>query len=412
MTRGNHSSAVNSQTKNGSKTSYLHSFAQRLSQRYKERKPADREIILISIPDHRLSVAHLLEQFHGGMMDHNKEPIQPYQELSILLKMGTECMVIYRDQTDALLIIYFKRLRNESLDSLGHQFSVVQTHLSEFRDLRVEEYSLKLRLLMKDIAQYLSKGELLERISRRGQNRHYFILNPDHIGSASKKSICFKPGEHKYEINIEDLSMDRFGTHGASNSVVTAKIPPLSFTLFFMFDFHRNFEKFSGKMTCDEKFETVLRNERGENFVQDRLDIAKFEDYIKAQKKYSTIIEDIIDTMKTQNAVHYFQNNGNLLLLDLDKMQRYIDTWRDSKDIAEWFSVSLMQNKIIFYTAIKVQYSITNVLDVPPNLDKKMDWKDCPGRVLGLFAYFSQEEYRAVVSNLMARDPPIMNSHC
>jgi hypothetical protein len=412
LTRGKQASVIKNQNKSIPKEGFLAIFAQRLSQKYEERKPSPREVIFISIPDHSMSIKHMLEQFNANMMnERTKEPTQVYQEVAILLKLGTEVMSVYRDATDHLLIIYFKRLKNESLDSQGHQFTVIQTHLSEFKDRLVEEYPNKLRLLMKDIAQYLNKNELLKKISNRGQNRHYFIFNPDYLGSAGKKTVSFKPNQRLYELNIEDLSMERFGTFGARNSVATITLPPLSFCLFFDFDFLRCSENNPIRMSFVEKSENVLKNEKGETFVLDQMDIANFIDYLNVHKKYCKLVEDMISTMKEKKRLFYFEEDPNYLFFDVEVMQAYIDDLRRSGGAAveAWFSLKLMENKIIFYTAIQYQYKITNVLDLPPSLAKRLGWHDTSGRLLGLFAYHSQEEYSRLLSKIMVNDLAMMN---
>jgi hypothetical protein len=411
QTRGNNSGDVNSQNKASSKDNFLINFAKKLADSYKERKPADKEVIFISLPNHQMSIKTRLEQLNGSMMNPDtKEPIQAYQEISVLLKLGTECLAIYRDQSDSLLIIYFKRLKNESLDSLGHQFSVIQTQLADFRDRLVEEYPIKLRLLMKDISQYINKQELLERVSRKGQNLHYFIFTPDHLGSLGKKSIAFQPSTHRYEMHLEDMSMNRFGSYGTKNSVVNISMPPVSFALFFDFDFQRYAEKFEGKMGFVESYEKVLRNERGESFVQERSDIARFIDYMALHKKYCRVVEDMISTMKEKSTVKYFNNDPNYLLFDIAVVQSYLDDLRQKFILEPWFQAKLLENKVIFYTAINFQYKITNILDLPPTLAKNIGWSHSSGSLLGLFAYHSQDEYTKLLRELMMNDCPLLNN--
>jgi hypothetical protein len=405
LTRAKEPGAINSKLHGEERDRYLVNFAQKLSQSYKERKPHEREVIFISLPDHKLSIKTKLEQFNSSMMNlETKEPTPVYQEIAVLLKLGTECLVVYRDQSDTLLIIYFKRLKNESLDSSGHQFSMIQTQLSEFRDRLVEEYPIKLRLLMKDISQYISKQELLERISQRGVNLHYFILNPDHLGCLGKKSISFVQKECRYELNIEDMSMGRFGSFGTTNSVVRVSMPPVSFALFFDFDFPRYAENFQGRLGFKERYERVLRNEHGQSFLLDHNDIAVFADYMSLHKKYCRIVEEMISTMKEKGQVRYFNDDANNLLLDVESVQGHIDGLRQFTVIDSWFQAKMLQNKIVLYTAINYQYKITNILDLPPTLARRIGWHGSSGILLGLFAYHTQDEYTKLLRELMVND--------
>lgn len=387
--------------------SNLLKFADTLAKKYEEKKPATKHVVIISLPDDSFQVESLIGMLDGNMMDPaTKAPTPLYQEIALLLKLGTECMAIYRDEKDNLLIIYFKRLKNESLDSSGHQFSIVQIGLDHLKDKKSDETPIKLKLLLKDISLYISKDDLIKRLSYRGQNRHYFILKPETFGSLGKKSIAFRTAERHYELNYEDWTMDRFGTYGSANSVVHTTIPPLSYCLLFDFDFHRSILAPMAHMGFHERFEQILQTNKGESIVVDSFSTSKFVDYLEVHKTYYRVMECIILRMRQEGSIIKLNSNHNYLLFDVDLLEMYMREHQNSPGIVieEWFRFGLLANKAVFYTAINKQYRITNILDLPPSLPARLGCPKSTKRLIGLLAYHSQAEYTELIKNLLVPD--------
>lgn len=413
LTRGIGSSDNHTPNKPVVLENYLSSYAEKMSKRYQEKSPPTRHIIMISLPDDSFQIESIVGMLNGNMMDPTtKAPTPIYQEIALLLKLGTECMAVYRDERDSILMVYFKRLKNESLDSSGHQFSIVQTSLEYLRDKRSDDSLIKLKLLLKDISTYISKAELVKKLSYRGQNRHYFVFTPDSFKALGKKSIAFKPAERQYELNYEDWTMDRFGTYGTINSVVQTTIPSLSYCLFFDFDFSRTILAPSARLSFHERYEQILRTAKGESFVLDSFNTSEFSDYLDTHKTYYQVIECIIQKMKRDGTIIKLNCNNNYLLFDIGVMETHLKDQHDSQGrrIEEWFKFSLLSNKAVFYTAINRQFRITNILDLPPGLMARLGCHTSAYGVFGLLAYQSQHEYTMLIKSLLMPDSLAFNA--
>jgi hypothetical protein len=396
-----------------SKESLLSSFAQKLAERYKSKRKEPKQFFMVSIPDDSFTIGAIYDLLNGPVMDPiTKVPTTFYQELSLILKLGSECMIVYRDPTDELLIIYFKRLRNESLDSINHVFSVIQTNLSEFNSRSPGEYPVKLRLLLKDISIYMSRETLTRRISHRGQNRHYFIFNPNYLGTQCKRSICYKQGHKQYELNYQNHSSQITNASGgqltssnaAKSAITTITMPCLGYFCLFNLDFIRSFTCMDMvKLGFRERHEQILQNDQGEVFTLEREDVFNYPDYLPVQKKYFMIFEEMIMHLKKTNKCFYIGDQKHHHLFDLDLMERELTSQKEKNNqIEPWFTFRPLENKAIMYSKNSIHYIPTNVIDLPHDVCQRVGWLPPRRSVLGMISYRSQEEYIQVLKKIFS----------
>lgn len=385
-----------------SKEAALNNFSLKLSQKYQDKMKDTKNVIIISLPDFSIDIKIILCQLHKPMMEEeSKDPIQIYQELAILLKLASECLTIYRDSMDNILFIYFKRVRNESVDSNGHLYSIVETNIHELKNRNPSDYPIKLRLLLKNIKIYVSLSKLLERISNRGQNRHYYIFNPNYYGSSGKRSIGFNPEDKTFEVSYEDISSDFSSKDNPNFSVIQARIPQPSFFSLFDFDFIRfNTNNENIKLSFKERYEQVLHSDNDETYILSKKEICNFEDYFKTQRKYCNIIEKLIIDLRNMDKVFRVKNSNNYLVFDIEVIQSELEKLREkSPEIQAWFTFKNLENKALFYS-VKKNYKMTNILELPKNLCGRIKFLPPKRAVFGIFSYHSQEEYKMIINTL------------
>ena len=86
----------------------------------------------------------------------------------MVYKLGSQCLVAYRDSNNNILIIYLSKVQKQADDSKEHVMKIVRTTLDEIVRARTEQLPTKLKLLFQDISMYISTKDFLERLGNQG----------------------------------------------------------------------------------------------------------------------------------------------------------------------------------------------------------------------------------------------------
>ncbi len=392
-------------SKTSAKDLAVANISKKLSERYQEKLKDPKNVVIISIPDFTIKIKELILSLHQPMMDpETKSPVSIYLELSLLLRFSSECLTVYRDASDNLLFIYFKRLRNESVDSNGHLYSIVETNLQTLLDHDHQNFPIKFKLLLKNIAVYISTKKLIERIKHRGQNRHYFLFNPNYFGTSAKRSVYFHNDKKQFEVNYEDFSLDLSSKLSPRHAAIGVFLPlPSIFTLF-DFDFNR-FKVDDVQLIFRESYEHVLNTGKEEvNLLGEQIKLTNFENYFLTQKNHCKVIEELIDQLKAEKKVHMLNNYSNHMIFDLECMSQELEKKKkvSANGIQQWFKLDEFENKAIFYS-VQHQYKITNIIELPSDLSQRIQFphhNHKPAKLLGIFSFHTQDDYRKIIKQL------------
>ena len=403
--------STNAQARASSKELAVANISKKLSERYQEKLKDPKNMVIISIPDWTINIKEILLALHSSMMDpESKAPTSFYLELALLLRFSSECLTVYRDSNDDLLFIYFKRLRNESVDSNGHLYSIVKTNLHYLLDLPPQDFPIKFKLLLKNISVYISTKKLIERIKHKGQNRHYFLFNPNYFGTSAKRSVYFHNEKKQFEVNYEDFSLDFSSKLSPRHAAIGVLLPlPSMFTLF-DFDFNRfKADASDVQLIFRESYEHVLNTGKEEvNLLGEQTKLSYFENYFQTQKNYCKIIEELIDELKAEKKVHLLNNFLNHMIFDLDVMSQELEKKKKApgSPIQSWFKFDEFENKAIFYS-VSLQYKITNIIELPAGLAERIQFpahNPSKAKLLGIFSFQTQEDYRDIIKQLFNTD--------
>lgn len=86
----------------------------------------------------------------------------------MVYKLGSQCLVAYRDSNNNILIIYLSKVQKQADDSKEHVMKIVRTTLDDIVRARTEKLPTKLKLLFQDISMYISTNDFLERLGNQG----------------------------------------------------------------------------------------------------------------------------------------------------------------------------------------------------------------------------------------------------
>lgn len=388
-------------------------FSEQLSKHYLHKQRGMRTITRLSFPDDTFLVTDLIGDLEKGMVtipDTNKKNFSAiYQELSVVMRMGSECLVIYRDYTDEVLFIYFKRLRDEPLDTKGHLFSLIQLPMKDLMGRSKEDLPLKLRLLLSDVSLYIGLDKIQMALEQQGQHRHYFIFKPNYIRGQEDKPSCAYDSEKK-EFIVNYLASPRVSEQ-ANSPVVSSSVCALGYIGLFDFDMTRALSTCQDKIGFKEGFVEILRNPtgKGTDFPVSQLnETSYFSNYSSDHKFYSEFLEQIINELKVKN--RYLTLRSNILVFSIDIMIEAMMHFKQFPEyqhrVEDWYDYRKLANKALIYSQINpgsTMMRLTNVLDLSHKFIGAVlaEAPDMPQPFLAFTNFCTQEEYVSMMKNFI-----------
>jgi hypothetical protein len=386
----------------------LKTVTAKMAKKYADMHRRQKKMILLSYPDTSFTVEALLSQLEGPLPKPNQSTcLSVFEEFVIACNMGSEGILVYRDETSRLLMIYYKKIRSDNRDGPKTNVMILTTNIADLQVQSGSGHGNKMKLLFKDIAVHMEVREFVERVASTKFNKHMIILNSVLPGPEAKEFLSWDSTGIGYIQPIADVFCENIPTLGTIANQLPIVRPLISSLSFISFDlFQTKNIPLNTRLNFRELYEEQLMNEKGKTFVLHRpTDNPQVTDIVPLQIRASMRFGEVLYALKRNNRVKFFDEKAKLHLYMTDEIEKEGLKQQEKQPPERLIDWRFLKNKLLLYKLVGngKESVLVNFFDVPKDFCAVMGVNHSPKNVTVVILLDSEREYIRILHKIFSK---------